>query len=1013
MGQYCALCFKYISRSEDPVTGKDGKVYHAYCYSKIKDKLEKDYEKKGMFSRIKRSFRQPEAYLGEQIDRDDQRETARAEMSQEEIDSVVEYAKREFPGYAYLSDLLSDLESMEAIRADAENIEEICDALIREYPGIEDDREEHLSGGNNRTTPYKDREDFHSDDAIGFVDYDLDETRKGNNMRIKLSELKGLIKEGIEGKSFCVTGTLSMPRSEIWQMIEDGGGTVHKMVSGKTDYLVVGAGIGHRKIEKAQDLGVDVVTEKELLHMIRGGRPKTKDPEAWRGSGKQIGQFFDESTTIKESKYFRNINQVVDAWSDHFLGQGFGSEEQILDRLDSFIRTENRFGEETDLWDTSEQFRREVEKKILGLYEVGTGIKSDKKWFVMKRPHQQDSNKMAAVMSAQYKRGLKENKKMIKEYSGVGKFSSALDELLYAAVLEGWAGEEAGDVSEQGYHYDFIPLMGIESVRELELNLKEQFEQLSEEEKQMLEDAHGAIVEENDQGFVAVELFDSRKEAEEKWEEIVWGLTSEDDQEAETDDMYVDMDTPEDEDDKLVGEQKKIDWNKTTKEYGKAKKEIDKLSKDVGISPKRAKKAKEAMKLGGYEDVNDIPIIDSQVFDWKEIGEIKKWLKQWEHQHVYSVDTGADYYDLMVTTSPLDEDTIIRHNIEEVDAEWLDKLDADIPSVFDEEEDDDGEPFVSRRRGKNKELDEVKLRTGGDGTWSNEKKIVNCTYAVLDADDSKDFGELQVYFDTKDWNVHKDGLIYTDQRWISEFKSALIKKGFSKKAVSDISYSEQGMQGKDYISLDVDANFIKEFEKKNSGQDMVLEGAIGVGYGQASTCPCKECDEEDNEEDKKELKEDKSKYEYTSERQLRAAFWDTFDFTEEDKRDKPKIRQTWVDWLDSLQRDGLISDKLADSAVLKESKLLEIKKLNASWVINTEIDGYKEVIEQLLEKGIVSGWQEGEMNAFVFPGCDDANSAMIMATKWFKHYNGDNYFESIEELKQAIEKGREISLTDI
>jgi hypothetical protein len=65
MEQHCALCGKYIHRSDDPITGKDGRTYHAHCYSRVKDKLEKDYEKKGFVSKIKRSFRQPEAYLDE------------------------------------------------------------------------------------------------------------------------------------------------------------------------------------------------------------------------------------------------------------------------------------------------------------------------------------------------------------------------------------------------------------------------------------------------------------------------------------------------------------------------------------------------------------------------------------------------------------------------------------------------------------------------------------------------------------------------------------------------------------------------------------------------------------------------------------------------------------------------------------------------------------------------------------------------------------------------------------
>jgi len=186
----CALCGRYIHKSEDPVRGKDGRIYHVHCYSQIKNKLEKDYEKKGMFSRIKRSFRQPEAYLGE--------------------------------------------------------------------------------------------------------------TRKGNNMRIKLSELKRLIREellleGIQGKTFCVTGVLSRPRTEFWRMIEDAGGIVHKGIKRDTDFLITGSDIGYNKIAKARSLGVKTITEREFLHIVRGGRPASKEIPSWRGSGKhsteRIGKY--------------------------------------------------------------------------------------------------------------------------------------------------------------------------------------------------------------------------------------------------------------------------------------------------------------------------------------------------------------------------------------------------------------------------------------------------------------------------------------------------------------------------------------------------------------------------------------------------------------------------------------------------------------------------------------------------------------------------------------------------
>ena len=78
---------------------------------------------------------------------------------------------------------------------------------------------------------------------------------------------------------------------------------------------------------------------------------------------------------------------------------------------------------------------------------------------------------------------------------------------------------------------------------------------------------------------------------------------------------------------------------------------------------------------------------------------------------------------------------------------------------------------------------------------------------------SSTFGELRAYFDTKTWDVDQEGLIYTDKQWMADFKKLLMKKGFSQLAVESIDYSEQGMQGDDYVSMDVGDPFIIECDK--------------------------------------------------------------------------------------------------------------------------------------------------------------------------------------------------------
>jgi DNA ligase (NAD+) len=73
----------------------------------------------------------------------------------------------------------------------------------------------------------------------------------------------------LAGKTFVLTGTLAnYSRDEAKKMIEDAGGKVTGSVSKKTDYVVAGADAGS-KLDKAKDLGVMVIDEKEMETLAR------------------------------------------------------------------------------------------------------------------------------------------------------------------------------------------------------------------------------------------------------------------------------------------------------------------------------------------------------------------------------------------------------------------------------------------------------------------------------------------------------------------------------------------------------------------------------------------------------------------------------------------------------------------------------------------------------------------------------------------------------------------------
>ena len=116
-------------------------------------------------------------------------------------------------------------------------------------------------------------------------------------------------------------------------------------------------------------------------------------------------------------------------------------------------------------------------------------------------------------------------------------------------------------------------------------------------------------------------------------------------------------------------------------------------------------------------------------------------------------------------------------------------------------------------------MSKVILHTDGKrGLWSNVAKAVTITDIQLgkatlwEGDTDKDmFGELRVYFDTATWDTYKDGLIYTDRGFLKELQAFLNAHGLKG---SDVSYSEQGMQGDDYVSLDAGYKFYKSWMAK-------------------------------------------------------------------------------------------------------------------------------------------------------------------------------------------------------
>ncbi len=107
----------------------------------------------------------------------------------------------------------------------------------------------------------------------------------------------------------------------------------------------------------------------------------------------------------------------------------------------------------------------------------------------------------------------------------------------------------------------------------------------------------------------------------------------------------------------------------------------------------------------------------------------------------------------------------------------------------------------------------VTFNTNGQGYWSRKQKAVGIVdMRVAYINDERDFGELRVYFNTEDWDVSTDGLIYTDKQFRNELQAFLTAQGLPG---AEVCYSEQGMQGDNYVSCDiVGAKFLTAWEAK-------------------------------------------------------------------------------------------------------------------------------------------------------------------------------------------------------
>jgi len=111
--------------------------------------------------------------------------------------------------------------------------------------------------------------------AISVQNYFMDAENVEIIERLKAAGLQFRMEEKITasdklaGKNFVVSGVFTLfSRDELKQLIEDNGGKNVSSISSKTNYVIAGENMGPAKLEKATQLGVQIISETEFSEMI-------------------------------------------------------------------------------------------------------------------------------------------------------------------------------------------------------------------------------------------------------------------------------------------------------------------------------------------------------------------------------------------------------------------------------------------------------------------------------------------------------------------------------------------------------------------------------------------------------------------------------------------------------------------------------------------------------------------------------------------------------------------------
>ena len=95
------------------------------------------------------------------------------------------------------------------------------------------------------------------------------ERLKAAGVQLKADDNIQPVSDKLRGKNIVISGTFALhSRDEYKQMIEQNGGHNASSVSKNTSFILAGDNMGPQKLEKARQLGIEIINEQQFLQLI-------------------------------------------------------------------------------------------------------------------------------------------------------------------------------------------------------------------------------------------------------------------------------------------------------------------------------------------------------------------------------------------------------------------------------------------------------------------------------------------------------------------------------------------------------------------------------------------------------------------------------------------------------------------------------------------------------------------------------------------------------------------------